>query len=855
MMRRYLTSFRRILGTGLFLILCFALSAYSASHHVLRNIEYAAVDGISLLLDLYLPDPKPAEPVPLVLWIHGGAWRAGSKDTTYAPETLGGDYAVASVDYRLSDVALFPAQIHDVKAAVRFLRANADRFGIDPDRFGAWGSSAGGHLVALLGTTCGDEALEGAVGGNLDQSSCIQAVCDFYGPTDFAALLDQRGENTRRPMPEDHLIGGSVEDLTELAELASPIAHVSADDPPFLIMHGSDDGTVPVEQSIALDVALREAGVDSTLIVIEGAGHSIPKTERGPVVAFFDRWLRAEPAASQGSPTALHQSGQTFLTWEEEDASRFAVYRSPEPLGSASDLLDMDRLAIIAAGSARNDRASDIEARDVRYVIPGDVKALAGGTGLFVHTALETAAVYYAIAACDAAGSPAEWIGAVGPIEEQVAPPQAVLQSRIETHGRVRAHYVHWAPHVDTSAAQALTNRSGLAFNLAVWETAEDVPGGAAVFSLHGGGGAYANAIPDSAHPALVFLGLDSHIHDFPPGLNGTGDAWYGYNENVGTGQPLSEGLNVDYTTRRLRWTAAWLVSAYPSIDPDRLFLRGSSMGGVGTLFSAILLRDVFAAGLSIVPHVDYSADGVGVDSADSFAARWGTRESNLATSEGLSTLDRLSAIALAHLHPEWDFAPVWMFNGRNDTVVGWSEKVPFYEAMQTTHHGWAFHWDLRGHGGRSTDPRAWRENGTEEETFAWMVENLHLDQSYPGFSACSIDDDPGAGDPTDGDPIGTINGTLRWNPATIEETEDRWSIELQLLPDASASDCTVDVTPRRLQRLIRSAGTRFDYTIQSLQDDAVLASGQVVADENGLVTVPAVPVNAVGVRLALVAR
>ena len=275
-------------------VLLVASLTSTASHRVLRDIEYANVDGISLLLDLYLPDPQPMEPVPLVLWVHGGAWRAGSKNTTYAPETLGANYAVASVDYRLSDVALFPAQIHDVKAAVRFLRANAERYGIDPNRFGTWGSSAGGHLVALLGTTCGNTDLEGTVGNHLDVSSCVQAVCDFYGPTDFVSLVRQRGENTRRPMPEDHLIGGSVEDLAELAALASPITHVSADDPPFLIMHGSDDGTVPVEQSIAFDAKLRATGVESTLIVIESAGHWIPRTERAPVTTFFDSWLRSD---------------------------------------------------------------------------------------------------------------------------------------------------------------------------------------------------------------------------------------------------------------------------------------------------------------------------------------------------------------------------------------------------------------------------------------------------------------------------------------------------------------------------------------------------------------------------------
>lgn len=262
------------------------------AHTVVRDVEYASVDGISLRLDLYLPKPIPEHPVPLVIWVHGGGWRAGSKDNTYAPETLGDDYAVASIDYRLSGIETFPAQIHDVKAAVRWLRAHASDYGFDPERFGAWGSSAGGHLVALLGVSCGNPDLEGTVGGNLDQSSCVQAVCDFYGPTDLLSLLKQRGiASVRRPMAEDLLVGGPVEELADLARLASPITHVSSDSPPFLIMHGSDDPVVPLAQSVDFDIALRALGIDSTLRIIDGAGHGFPRSELVPVKPFFDRFL------------------------------------------------------------------------------------------------------------------------------------------------------------------------------------------------------------------------------------------------------------------------------------------------------------------------------------------------------------------------------------------------------------------------------------------------------------------------------------------------------------------------------------------------------------------------------------
>src|SRR5574338_458156 len=156
--------------------------------HELRNVEFAKPDGIALHLDLYLP--ANARNAPLVIWIHGGGWADGDKDNPPGLSLLKHGYALASVEYRLTDRAPFPAQIHDVKAAVRFLRANAARFGLDPERFGAWGESAGGHLAALLGTTSVRGELEGDEGVT-GVSSRVQAVCDWYGPTDLLKINDQ----------------------------------------------------------------------------------------------------------------------------------------------------------------------------------------------------------------------------------------------------------------------------------------------------------------------------------------------------------------------------------------------------------------------------------------------------------------------------------------------------------------------------------------------------------------------------------------------------------------------------------------------------------------------------------------
>lgn len=265
---------------------------------VLRDLEYARVDGKSLRLDLYLPPREEGGRLPVVVWIHGGGWLGGDKSGTPAPEVLGNRYAVASITYRLSWEATFPAQIHDGKAAVRWLRAHADRYGLDPERIGVWGASAGGHLAALLGTSGGVAELEGAVGGHLDQESRVQAVCVFFGPTDLLAALEPGAwpSQASSTSPVALLLGGPVVEQADLARLASPVAHVSADDPPFLLVHGDRDATVPVDQSERLHRALTSAGVSSTLYIVRGAGHGIGSVRRDPAVdelvrQFFDRHL------------------------------------------------------------------------------------------------------------------------------------------------------------------------------------------------------------------------------------------------------------------------------------------------------------------------------------------------------------------------------------------------------------------------------------------------------------------------------------------------------------------------------------------------------------------------------------
>ncbi len=234
------------------------------------DLEYVEKGHARNKLDLYLP--KSEKPVPLVIWIHGGAWEAGSKNDCPALFLTEKGYAVASVNYRLSQHAVFPAQIEDCKAAVRYLRANAKTYSLDPEQFGAWGSSAGGHLVALLGTSGGVRELEGQ-GGNSAESSAVQAVVDFFGPTDFTKM---GGSHDRAQSPESKLLGGAVPDNKDKAAIANPITYVDRADPPFLILHGDKDQTVPYNQSELLEAALKKAKVAVEFETVKGAGHGGP---------------------------------------------------------------------------------------------------------------------------------------------------------------------------------------------------------------------------------------------------------------------------------------------------------------------------------------------------------------------------------------------------------------------------------------------------------------------------------------------------------------------------------------------------------------------------------------------------
>jgi len=250
-----------------------------AGVQVKADLAYAGGKNPHQTLDLYLP-VKPASdtPLPMVAFIHGGGWKNGSKNgglRQVGRLVESGKFAGASIGYRLSGEAQWPAQIHDCKAAVRWLKANAGKYGYDASKICVFGTSAGGHLVAMLGVTGGVKSLEGELGSHLQQSSRVACVIDFFGPAnlltmnDFPGRLDHNAANS----PESQLIGGAIQQHKAKARDASPDTYVTPDDAPVLIMHGTADPLVPFDQSVQFHKLLQKSEVDAVLVPVAGGGH------------------------------------------------------------------------------------------------------------------------------------------------------------------------------------------------------------------------------------------------------------------------------------------------------------------------------------------------------------------------------------------------------------------------------------------------------------------------------------------------------------------------------------------------------------------------------------------------------
>jgi acetyl esterase/lipase len=308
------TTSPRLLRSFIAACSCLVVTAGAASAgaepSVLRDVTFARVGESELRLDLYLPRGGAA--VGLIVWVHGGAWRAGSRASVDLLGLTERGWALASVDYRLSTVARFPAQVHDIKAAIRFLRQNASKYGYPASPIVVAGSSAGGHLAALVGVTNGNAELEGKVGADTQQSSDVQAIISLYGASNLTTILAQstpHGLDVRVPALE-LLLGARPEAAPELARLASPVFHVDARDPPLYLAHGDQDPQMPINQSHELEGAYDKLGLPVRFDVAHGSAHGGPAFTSPAALAHIDEFLRrhlprvGSAAAKPASPAA-----------------------------------------------------------------------------------------------------------------------------------------------------------------------------------------------------------------------------------------------------------------------------------------------------------------------------------------------------------------------------------------------------------------------------------------------------------------------------------------------------------------------------------------------------------------------
>lgn len=261
---------------------------------VRADVAYAtSAAGEPLRLDLYLPEQAGA---PLLVWIHGGAWENGNKSAMPLEPLIERGFAVASLDFSPASKAKFPGQVHEIKAGIRFLRAQANRYGYDAGRIAILGASSGGHLAAVVGTSNGEAELEGTLGDHRGESSQVHAIVSYFPATNLTTILTQStpfGLRIREPAVT-RLLGAAPADAEPLARLASPVYQVDRTDPPLLLLHGDQDPQMPINQSHELEGAYAKAGADAELIVVHGAAHGGDAFYSPENVQRVEAFLRAQ---------------------------------------------------------------------------------------------------------------------------------------------------------------------------------------------------------------------------------------------------------------------------------------------------------------------------------------------------------------------------------------------------------------------------------------------------------------------------------------------------------------------------------------------------------------------------------
>ena len=561
--------------------------------------------------------------------------------------------------------------------------------------------------------------------------------------------------------------------------------------------------------------------------------------------------------------TAFHREGQTFLTWKEADSPvkgealsvpvhrallkewspkiAYRVYRSDNPIDSVQGLQSVGETGPLSCWHNVYSQSRNFSEKDLvsRYVIVEGQTPLSPGTGLYVHNpqgAGERRGYYAVTVVTD--GKEDITLGAGNLLKDPVAEKQGqgvpVLQSvktvpelnyaRVEPELR---HYIRWEapPHANHE------NQANDILVAIPKQRAKPAPVG---LHLHGWGGSYNRGWGwwINAEKGAILIAANQDPYDW----------WTGHHEFFGKGRRSQEawqkGVVRPYTQTRLLSLVDWAATQW-DIDRSRVFAAGGSMGGSGSLMLALRHPEKIAWAIGTVgvriPHLSPQFK-------NSYAQVYGEPAWGVKFEDGTPVWDYFNDAWYLRQYPARETPFVTWSNGKNDGAIGWPQAVEFYKAMQETKRPHLFVWGQKGH----RQPAAMPKEGGGRV----MPIDIHIDQSLPAFTRCSLDGNPGNGDPKDGDPEGSVNSWLYWETTNIVDAAAAWEMTVALAPKAPKDECTVDLTPRRLQAFKVKAGATFKWT--NTNGGREVQSGVVTADANGLVTIEGLNVTKSGSRVRL---
>ncbi len=554
---------------------------------------------------------------------------------------------------------------------------------------------------------------------------------------------------------------------------------------------------------------------------------------------------------------ARHEAGQTILTWKEVDPPvtaesmpavelrrirnemdrerkvRYRIYRSVQPIRSLQGLEPIAEVPPLTCWNADYPGVSPRpEHRASRYVVEEGRGPVPPGTGIYAHNPTAAGEAYYAVTLSVNGAENAATCGANSlskPVHETVGPGEPVLQrtERPREANYVKEptlhYYVRWeAPPRSNLPSRPFDYRVGIP--------------------------------PNPSRPAP--LGL--HLHCWGANLDGgyiwwykasdgammvssnqiPYDWWVAYHEKLGISKDWKDGITRDYTVRRLLAFVDW-TSAKWEVDRSRVFVAGASMGGSGAGMLAVRYPDRFACAFS---SVGVHIAGRSPRFKGSYEAVCGPASLDIPHESGLKTFEYLDNAFLLRRNPGRDIPFISFANGKNDGGIGWPQAVEFARALQETRQPHLFTWGQSGHGERVYVPTP--SGGGDGGPGLRDVLDLRIDQALPAFTRCSLDDNPGGGAPDDGTSKGQFNLYLRWDTNSLVDEENRFEITVYLIDSAPKDSCTVDLTPRRIQKMKPKSGETFRWSNTGLGNGRETQSGTAVADTHGLVTLKGVGVS-----------